>query len=213
MWSQNSGLYDPKCPFGQTHKEVFSLHPIERAFDCCQPQPLSFSNHCDTFDSHFFPSKTAKICSLPPIFEILPVKSLKARNQTLAPPFPELRYLSLAYNKVTAFDVSLGHGWEKGCEPFWPEVQQFLPCIVWLWFSRQGRLFDTCHVLAFVLDTGYTFEDLQTRAGAWLIEYTQHVLNPGFQCPVWHKVGVAHPCDPATWELVAGGSRSAAWCV
>lgn len=29
------------------------------------------------------------------------MKSLKPRNQTLAPPFPELRYLSLAYNKVT----------------------------------------------------------------------------------------------------------------
>lgn len=104
------------------------------------------------------------------------------------------------------------HG-RKGCEPFWPEVQQFLPCIVWLWFSRQGKLFGTCHVLAFVLDMGYTFEDLQTRAGAWLIEYTRHVLNPGFQCSVWHKVGVvAHPCDPATQEeVVAGGSRSAAW--
>ncbi|XP_054223687.1 X-ray radiation resistance-associated protein 1 isoform X6 [Homo sapiens] len=48
----------------------------------------------------FSTSETTKICSLPPIFEILPVKSLKARNQTLAPPFPELRYLSLAYNKV-----------------------------------------------------------------------------------------------------------------
>lgn len=31
----------------------------------------------------------------------------------LAPPFPELSYLSLAYNKVTAFAVSLGHGWEE----------------------------------------------------------------------------------------------------
>ncbi|XP_035121339.3 X-ray radiation resistance-associated protein 1 isoform X5 [Callithrix jacchus] len=54
------------------------------------------------FSSHpgFSTSEKTKICSLPPIFEILPVKSLKARNQTLAPPFPELRYLSLAYNKV-----------------------------------------------------------------------------------------------------------------
>ncbi|XP_035121333.3 X-ray radiation resistance-associated protein 1 isoform X2 [Callithrix jacchus] len=53
------------------------------------------------FSSHpgFSTSEKTKICSLPPIFEILPVKSLKARNQTLAPPFPELRYLSLAYNK------------------------------------------------------------------------------------------------------------------
>ncbi|KAK7806824.1 hypothetical protein U0070_010308 [Myodes glareolus] len=49
----------------------------------------------------------AKICSLPPIFEILPVKSLKARNQTLAPPFPELRYLSLAYNKIAKEDAVL----------------------------------------------------------------------------------------------------------
>ncbi|XP_030873203.1 LOW QUALITY PROTEIN: X-ray radiation resistance-associated protein 1 [Leptonychotes weddellii] len=40
-------------------------------------------------------------------FEILPVKSLKARNQTLAPPFPELRYLSLAYNKIAKEDAIL----------------------------------------------------------------------------------------------------------
>ncbi|XP_023572491.1 X-ray radiation resistance-associated protein 1 isoform X1 [Octodon degus] len=50
---------------------------------------------------------TSEICSLPPIFEILPVKSLKARNQTLAPPFPELRYLSLAYNKIAKEDALL----------------------------------------------------------------------------------------------------------
>ncbi|XP_006982217.1 X-ray radiation resistance-associated protein 1 [Peromyscus maniculatus bairdii] len=55
----------------------------------------------------FSTSETAKICSLPPIFEILPVKSLKARNQTLAPPFPELRYLSLAYNKIAKEDAVL----------------------------------------------------------------------------------------------------------
>lgn len=68
----------------------------------------------------FLLSKTTKICSLPPIFEILPVKSLKARNQTLAPPFPELRYLSLAYNKVTfcSSTVSSGAqmgGWDASC--------------------------------------------------------------------------------------------------
>nr|XP_023394714.1 X-ray radiation resistance-associated protein 1 isoform X5 [Loxodonta africana] len=39
--------------------------------------------------------------------QILPVKSLKARNQTLAPPFPELRYLSLAYNKVSGLPTSI----------------------------------------------------------------------------------------------------------
>ncbi|XP_050612085.1 X-ray radiation resistance-associated protein 1 isoform X3 [Macaca thibetana thibetana] len=55
----------------------------------------------------FSTSETTKICSLPPIFEILPVKSLKARNQTLAPPFPELRYLSLAYNKIAKEDAVL----------------------------------------------------------------------------------------------------------
>ncbi|XP_034366032.1 X-ray radiation resistance-associated protein 1 [Arvicanthis niloticus] len=55
----------------------------------------------------FSTSETAKVCSLPPIFEILPVKSLKARNQTLAPPFPELRYLSLAYNKIAKEDAVL----------------------------------------------------------------------------------------------------------
>ncbi|CAH6792685.1 Xrra1 [Phodopus roborovskii] len=55
----------------------------------------------------FSTSETSKICSLPPIFEILPVKSLKARNQTLAPPFPELRYLSLAYNKIAKEDAVL----------------------------------------------------------------------------------------------------------
>ncbi|KAM5317718.1 X-ray radiation resistance-associated protein 1 isoform 2-T2 [Glossophaga mutica] len=54
----------------------------------------------------FSPSETPKVCALPPIFEILPVKSLKARNQTLAPPFPELRYLSLAYNKVSGLPYS-----------------------------------------------------------------------------------------------------------
>ncbi|XP_048644021.1 X-ray radiation resistance-associated protein 1 isoform X3 [Marmota marmota marmota] len=55
----------------------------------------------------FSTSETTKVCSLPPIFEILPVKSLKARNQTLAPPFPELRYLSLAYNKIAREDAIL----------------------------------------------------------------------------------------------------------
>ncbi|XP_054432154.1 X-ray radiation resistance-associated protein 1 [Pteronotus mesoamericanus] len=55
----------------------------------------------------FSTSQTTKVCALPPIFEILPVKSLKARNQTLAPPFPELRYLSLAYNKIAKEDAIL----------------------------------------------------------------------------------------------------------
>ncbi|XP_068926950.1 X-ray radiation resistance-associated protein 1 [Petaurus breviceps papuanus] len=48
-----------------------------------------------------------KIYPLPPIFEILPVKSLKALNQTWAPPFPELRYLSLAHNKISNEDALL----------------------------------------------------------------------------------------------------------
>ncbi|XP_006777986.1 PREDICTED: X-ray radiation resistance-associated protein 1 [Myotis davidii] len=55
----------------------------------------------------FSTSETSKVCVLPPIFEILPVKSLKARNQTLAPPFPELRCLSLAYNKIAKEDAIL----------------------------------------------------------------------------------------------------------
>ncbi|KAM4846615.1 X-ray radiation resistance-associated protein 1 isoform 1-T4 [Thomomys bottae] len=55
----------------------------------------------------FSTSETTKVCSFPPIFEILPVKSLKVRNQTLAPPFPELRYLSLAYNKISKEDAVL----------------------------------------------------------------------------------------------------------
>ncbi|XP_049745750.1 X-ray radiation resistance-associated protein 1 isoform X1 [Elephas maximus indicus] len=55
----------------------------------------------------FSTSQITKVCTLPPIFEILPVKSLKARNQTLAPPFPELRYLSLAYNKIAREDALL----------------------------------------------------------------------------------------------------------
>ncbi|XP_027704138.1 X-ray radiation resistance-associated protein 1 isoform X4 [Vombatus ursinus] len=48
-----------------------------------------------------------KVYPLPPIFEILPVKSLKALNQTWAPPFPELKYLSLAHNKISNEDALL----------------------------------------------------------------------------------------------------------
>ncbi|XP_059786801.1 X-ray radiation resistance-associated protein 1 isoform X10 [Balaenoptera ricei] len=61
------------------------------------------------FSSHpgFSTSETTKVCALPPIFETLPVKSLKARNQMLALPFPELRYLSLAYNKIAKEDAIL----------------------------------------------------------------------------------------------------------
>lgn len=53
------------------------------------------------------------------------MKSLKARNQTLAPPFPELRYLSLAYNKVTlGFSTSFPRrDGRVGCELLWPESQ------------------------------------------------------------------------------------------
>lgn len=54
------------------------------------------------------------------------MKSLKARNQTLAPPFPELRYLSLAYNKVTlCFSPYFFRGTDGrvGCQLLWPQGQ------------------------------------------------------------------------------------------
>lgn len=54
------------------------------------------------------------------------MKSLKARNQTLAPPFPELRYLSLAYNKVTlCFSTYFLRGTDGrvGCQLLWPKGQ------------------------------------------------------------------------------------------
>ncbi|XP_058161933.1 X-ray radiation resistance-associated protein 1 isoform X5 [Dasypus novemcinctus] len=96
---------------GSPRKESQStLQPKSWVFEASDGQPdytvLPMKKDVDrtevVFSSYpgFSTSQTTKVCALPPIFEILPVKSLKARNQTLAPPFPELRYLSLAYNKV-----------------------------------------------------------------------------------------------------------------
>uniref|UniRef100_A0A8D2JQJ5 X-ray radiation resistance-associated protein 1 n=1 Tax=Sciurus vulgaris TaxID=55149 RepID=A0A8D2JQJ5_SCIVU len=95
----------------------FTLQPKSWIFEPSDEQPdytvLPMKKDVDrtevVFSSYpgFSTSETTKVCSLPPIFEILPVKSLKARNQTLAPPFPELRYLSLAYNKIAKEDAVL----------------------------------------------------------------------------------------------------------
>ncbi|KAM6173945.1 X-ray radiation resistance-associated protein 1 [Erethizon dorsatum] len=94
-----------------------ALRPRSWAYEASEDQPdytvLPMKKDIDrtevVFSSYpgFSTSETNKVCSLPPIFEILPVKSLKARNQTLAPPFPELRYLSLAYNKIVKEDALL----------------------------------------------------------------------------------------------------------
>ncbi|KAG8522885.1 X-ray radiation resistance-associated protein 1, partial [Galemys pyrenaicus] len=103
---------------GSAQKEAQSvLHPQSWMFEPSDGQPdytvLPMKKDVDrtevVFSSYpgFSTSETTKVCALPPIFEILPVKSLKARNQTLAPPFPELRYLSLAYNKITKEDAML----------------------------------------------------------------------------------------------------------
>ncbi|XP_030684618.1 X-ray radiation resistance-associated protein 1 isoform X1 [Nomascus leucogenys] len=82
----------PRMPEDSDEQLDYTVLPIKKDVDRTE---VVFSSY-----PGFSTSETIKICSLPPIFEILPVKSLKARNQTLAPPFPELRYLSLAYNKV-----------------------------------------------------------------------------------------------------------------
>ncbi|XP_036894306.1 X-ray radiation resistance-associated protein 1 isoform X1 [Sturnira hondurensis] len=93
------------------------LQPKSWMFEASDEQPdytvLPMKKDDDRTEVVFSPypgfstSETPKVCALPPIFEILPVKSLKARNQTLAPPFPELRYLSLAYNKIAKEDSIL----------------------------------------------------------------------------------------------------------
>ncbi|XP_034522226.1 X-ray radiation resistance-associated protein 1 isoform X7 [Ailuropoda melanoleuca] len=96
---------------GSPQKEPHSMRqPKSWMFEASDEQPdytvLPMKKDVDrtevVFSSYpgFSTSEATKVCALPPIFEILPVKSLKARNQTLAPPFPELRCLSLAYNKV-----------------------------------------------------------------------------------------------------------------
>ncbi|XP_058161932.1 X-ray radiation resistance-associated protein 1 isoform X2 [Dasypus novemcinctus] len=103
---------------GSPRKESQStLQPKSWVFEASDGQPdytvLPMKKDVDrtevVFSSYpgFSTSQTTKVCALPPIFEILPVKSLKARNQTLAPPFPELRYLSLAYNKIAKEDAVL----------------------------------------------------------------------------------------------------------
>nr|XP_036882076.1 X-ray radiation resistance-associated protein 1 isoform X3 [Manis javanica] len=97
---------------GSPWKESQStLQPKAWMFEASDEQPddtvLPMKNDVDqtevVFSSHpgFSTSETTKVCGLPPIFKILPVKSLKARNQMLTPPFPELRYLSLADNKIS----------------------------------------------------------------------------------------------------------------
>nr|XP_019599925.1 PREDICTED: X-ray radiation resistance-associated protein 1 isoform X1 [Rhinolophus sinicus] len=93
------------------------LQPKSWMFEASEEQPdytvLPMKKDVDrtevVFSSYprFSTSETTKVSALPPTFEILPVKSLKARNQTLAPPFPELRYLSLAYNKIAKEDAIL----------------------------------------------------------------------------------------------------------
>ncbi|XP_043436180.1 X-ray radiation resistance-associated protein 1 isoform X5 [Prionailurus bengalensis] len=93
------------------------LQPKSWMFEASDEQPdytvLPMKKDVDrtevVFSSYpgFSASEETKVCALPPIFKILPVKSLKARNQTLAPPFPELRYLSLAYNKVSGLPSSI----------------------------------------------------------------------------------------------------------
>lgn len=110
----------PEASFGPAPLE-WSFFPPPSLGRVCWSTSLSPGR----FDFDSFPSKTTKVCALPPIFEILPVKSLKARNQTLAPPFPELRYLSLAYNKVTlGFSTSFPRrDGRVGCELLWPESQ------------------------------------------------------------------------------------------
>ncbi|XP_059786795.1 X-ray radiation resistance-associated protein 1 isoform X5 [Balaenoptera ricei] len=103
---------------GSPRKEPQSmLQPKSWIFEASDDQPdytvLPMKKAVDrtevVFSSHpgFSTSETTKVCALPPIFETLPVKSLKARNQMLALPFPELRYLSLAYNKIAKEDAIL----------------------------------------------------------------------------------------------------------
>ncbi|XP_029770376.1 X-ray radiation resistance-associated protein 1 isoform X7 [Suricata suricatta] len=103
---------------GSSHKVPQSmLQPNLWMFEASDEQPnytvLPMKKDVDrtevVFSSYpgFATSEETKVCALPPIFKILPVKSLKARNQTLVPPFPELRYLSLAYNKIAKEDAIL----------------------------------------------------------------------------------------------------------
>ncbi|KAM8923098.1 X-ray radiation resistance-associated protein 1 isoform 3-T3 [Lycaon pictus] len=103
---------------GNPHKEPQSMRqPKSCIFEASDEQPdytvLPMKKDVDrtevVFSSYpgFSTSEATKVRAFPPIFEILPVKSLKIRNQTLAPPFPELRYLSLAYNKVNELPPSI----------------------------------------------------------------------------------------------------------
>lgn len=104
LWALgNIFLYDPRCIFCPSFSTMAILFttPHRKGIPALGGFQLLYHQGTLTWTFFFFPSKTTKVCALPPIFEILPVKLLKARNQTLAPPFPELRCLSLAYNKVT----------------------------------------------------------------------------------------------------------------
>ncbi|XP_038595954.1 X-ray radiation resistance-associated protein 1 [Tachyglossus aculeatus] len=49
----------------------------------------------------------SSLCPLAPVFEILPAKSLRVLDQKLVPPFPELKHLSLAGNKISKEDALL----------------------------------------------------------------------------------------------------------
>lgn len=119
-------LYDFRCNFCPSFSTMAILFTTPHMKGMSVLSGFQLLYHEGTLIwTFFFPSKTTKVCALPPIFEILPVKLLKARNQTLAPPFPELRCLSLAYNKVTfCFSYSLrGTDWRVGCQLLWPKGQ------------------------------------------------------------------------------------------
>ena len=119
-------LYDITCIFWPSLPAMVILSATCHREGLSAPGNSWLLYHQGTLTLIFFPSKTPKVCALPPIFEILPVKSLKARNQTLAPPFPELRYLSLAYNKVTVcfstYFLRDPDG-RVGCQLLWPKGQ------------------------------------------------------------------------------------------
>nr|XP_033718174.1 X-ray radiation resistance-associated protein 1 isoform X6 [Tursiops truncatus]XP_033718175.1 X-ray radiation resistance-associated protein 1 isoform X6 [Tursiops truncatus] len=101
-----ASLRRPSVIWGFCHTSV-SCSSQAMGSPPCHPIWLSQSEVVFSSYPGFSTSETTKVCALPPIFEILPLKSLKARNQTLALPFPELRYLSLAYNKIAKEDAIL----------------------------------------------------------------------------------------------------------
>ncbi|XP_032496465.1 X-ray radiation resistance-associated protein 1 isoform X6 [Phocoena sinus] len=101
-----ASLRRPSVIWGFCHTSV-SCSSQAMGSPPCHPIWLSQSKVVFSSYPGFSTSETTKVCALPPIFEILPVKSPKPRNQTLALPFPELRYLSLAYNKIAKEDAIL----------------------------------------------------------------------------------------------------------